>query len=665
MDNSKGCEWFFACAPLNQDLGPNDAKFEIFKPDINSLVRESIQNSMDAVDDDSVPVRMTFKIRGFQRDSFPSFFALKSHIDGCVDYWGKESLNVFNPIKQAISLSSGKERLYYIQVSDANTTGMDYERGNNKTKFHGFLHSTGASNKKKANSGGSFGIGKAAYFAMSPIRTIMVSTMTEDENRNVRYAFQGVSMLCTHTMPDGSLKTPTGFYSTNKEHPVTDIDEIPIQFQRQETGTDINIIGIQINSKDDKLRIYEEMKFAVMRNFWLAIYNKRLDVTIGDETLTSSNIVEYIDRYFPTIADNGRKGNINPRPYLDVVRKATPNNRQFILIEETLPNLGPVRLYIYRHPEGRGQIQFFRMPNMMVKRKKLPAANNFFAVFICDNEDGDKKLKKLETVAHDDWAAENWKPREADGRVSREAIAICNELETFIAESINNAFGINNQDTMEIAGLDRYLYIPTAAENDMLMSDSEALMSEPTGEFKDKGPSPTTTLNGEPKVGEIRVNDQPSTGKVFIGTITKAEFSDEGDLHSGSGRRRKSNPSPKPHVIPGETRQNKPSENGMVGLFAREIDVTYRGIAQKEKGVYYHYLIINSPEEIDNGRIVIETGREYGGSEPLNILESSEGTPRKNSLCELKLKQGTNKILIRFADNLSHTISLSAYEDKQ
>ena len=52
MDDIKQCEWFFSESPKNQDLGPNDAKFEIFKPDINSLVRESIQNSMDAVDDE-------------------------------------------------------------------------------------------------------------------------------------------------------------------------------------------------------------------------------------------------------------------------------------------------------------------------------------------------------------------------------------------------------------------------------------------------------------------------------------------------------------------------------------------------------------------------------------------------------------------------------------
>ena len=657
MDINK-CKWFFAEAPTNQDLGPNDPKFEIFKPDINSLVRESIQNSMDAVDDDSVPVRMSFKIRSFQRDAYPKFFELKDHVDGCLRYWGDSSKDVFNPIKEVLQLSTGKDRLYYIEVSDANTTGMDYERGNNKTKFHGFLHSTGASNKKSVNSGGSFGIGKAAYFAMSPLRSIIVSTMTQEG----AYTFQGIANLCTHEMTDG-LKTPIGFFSTNDEHPITDSSEIPPRFLREEPGTSINIMGVQINSQEDKIAIYEEMKVAVLRNFWLAIYNDRLDVTIGDEIIDSSNVMELVEHYFDGIADNGRKGNINPKAYLELVSKATEEDKTYILKTGILPSLGEVRFYLYRHPEGRGTIQYFRMPNMMVKREKWPSANNFFGVFICDNPEGDVKLKKLETVEHNDWEAKNWKPREIDGSVSREAKKIIEELETFIRDCIDSAFGNKMQDTMEIVGLDKYLYIPTASDNDIL-SSSEALMSEPTGEFKDDGPSPTTVINGTPKVTEIKSNPT-STGKVYIGAPLKAKESDNGNLHSGRGHRPKPEPNPNPHIIPGTGRKSVESEDGVEGTFSKEIDVTYRGIAQKEKGQYYHYLKIKSPENVENGRIVIATGREYGGSEPLNIVETSEGDIFRNSIYNLKLKEGMNTIIIRFADNLSHTLNLEVYEDNR
>lgn len=661
---SKECRWFFSEAPKNQDVGPNDAKFEIFRPDINSLVRESIQNSMDAVDDDSIPVRMSFKIRSFQREAFPHFFELSRHVSGCLRYWGKNAENVFNPILSVLQGSSGKDRLYYIEVSDSNTSGMDYEEGNNKTKFHGFLHSTGASNKKSEHSGGSFGIGKAAYFAMSPIRSIIVSTMTQEG----KHTFQGVSMLCTHMLQDACgneiLHTPTGFYSTNNANPIIDENEIPPLFRRSEPGTSINIMGIQLPYPwEDKKNIYQEIIKAVLINFWLAIYNDKLDVTIGDEEISSRNIKEYVEAYFPGMSDNGRKGNINPRPYLELVDKAMSDDPRYILIENELPHLGNVKLYLFRHPDGRGTIQYFRMPNMMVKRAKLSAANNFFSVFICEDPEGDKKLKKLENVAHDDWDAKYWKPREVNGAVSHEAKEIMNELENFIREAIDTAFGNGNQDTTEIIGMDQYLYIPTASDNDGLFSNSEALLSDPTGGMKDDGSSPTTSMSGSPG-SNANPQEGSSKGSVLKGSNTTASTSRGGGTRSGGGgpdeRQNKGS-----HVKPGTNIRNKEDENGINGNFYREVSVIYRGIAQKKEGIYYHHLKIKSPEDIENGIIEVSTGREFGNFEPLNIIETSAGKINNNSIYNLKLRKGSNTIIIRFADNLSHTLTLDVYEDKK
>ena len=69
--------------------------------------------------------------------------------------------------------------LYYIKVSDFNTTGIGYDTDYREPAFYGFVRAAGVSNKPSANAGGSFGFGKAAYFYISPIRTIPVSTLTE------------------------------------------------------------------------------------------------------------------------------------------------------------------------------------------------------------------------------------------------------------------------------------------------------------------------------------------------------------------------------------------------------------------------------------------------------------------------------------------------------
>lgn len=85
--------------------------------------------------------------------------------------------------------------------------------------------------------------------------------------------FEGVSSLCTHELAgDNDLRVSVGYYDNNDGEPVTDPQYIPTRFQRNEPGTDICIIGIDASDKD---RIYSEMTEAVLRNFWMAIENKK------------------------------------------------------------------------------------------------------------------------------------------------------------------------------------------------------------------------------------------------------------------------------------------------------------------------------------------------------------------------------------------------------
>ena len=52
----KNCKWYFADQPNVQEVGPNNAMEQNFKNHpYAALVRESIQNSLDAVLDKSIP----------------------------------------------------------------------------------------------------------------------------------------------------------------------------------------------------------------------------------------------------------------------------------------------------------------------------------------------------------------------------------------------------------------------------------------------------------------------------------------------------------------------------------------------------------------------------------------------------------------------------------
>ncbi len=82
------CCWHFAQSLGGQDQGPNDAMGENFKKDpYDSLVREAIQNSIDAQADPNVPVIMSFKFKSTTSRNYPELFKIGRHIRGCLEMY--------------------------------------------------------------------------------------------------------------------------------------------------------------------------------------------------------------------------------------------------------------------------------------------------------------------------------------------------------------------------------------------------------------------------------------------------------------------------------------------------------------------------------------------------------------------------------------------------
>ena len=87
--NEKGCRWHFAPQEGGREDGPNDAMMQNFKASpYKALVREAVQNSLDAVLDSTKPVRVEFTFANLNARSFNNFFALQEHILECKEYFG-------------------------------------------------------------------------------------------------------------------------------------------------------------------------------------------------------------------------------------------------------------------------------------------------------------------------------------------------------------------------------------------------------------------------------------------------------------------------------------------------------------------------------------------------------------------------------------------------
>ena len=94
------CNWHFSeQEDATQDIGPNNAAAEYFsETPYPSLIRESIQNSLDAASDSSKPVRMEFSFKQLRTGSYPNFFNLRNHIESILKYYGNKAEAEYGPM---------------------------------------------------------------------------------------------------------------------------------------------------------------------------------------------------------------------------------------------------------------------------------------------------------------------------------------------------------------------------------------------------------------------------------------------------------------------------------------------------------------------------------------------------------------------------------------
>lgn len=653
----KNCKWYFADQPNVQEVGPNNAMEQSFKNHpYAALVRESIQNSLDAVDDKSEPVQVVFSFREMNGCDYPEFFSLKEHIMGCLDYYSNNynAKAIYEPMMKFFADNTHHDHLGYIRVSDYNTKGMSYEKDKTDSPFYAFVRSAGVSAKDDTSAGGSFGFGKAAYYLLSPISTIMVSTCTKNGDR----FFEGASSLCTHTYR-GKKKVAFGYYDDQDGKPISIEADIPAHFRRAEPGTDINILGFKMEYKDEAVK---EMIEAVLRNFWFAIYEGKLEVNVNDVVnITKNTIADLMEEYFEGIEDNTRKaGYYNPRPYFDAVRFANTSSK-YRLIEDKLPLLGHVCFYVFKCKGAVDKIAYMRAPQMLVYSQKNKTNYGMYGVFYCDSEEGNDLLRNMENPAHTEWKATNWRSRGRQNGMGRQVLR---ELDEFINECLNNVFSLKDKIALDIKGLEDFLYIPTSFDDDELeMEDMpESVEGKPTGILQDDGSSYTTDIpKSEDNPTVMPKPNPPSTGYVLINKSTNATNETGGKLLAGHGEAEKK-PDSQGIQKPGNASETKKEdEKGEKGLFATPINIPYRTFSQVEAGKIYHYVVLHPREEVGNVRLhFYAVGEE--SDEELQVEESNIGNVSGNIVRDVHLPEGRLRLRVRFTDNMKHSIKLAAEE---
>jgi len=294
--------WIFPVSAGGELKGFNDGAMDHFRGDrAASVVRETIQNSLDVRDDKKKPVIVAYTFDTLTTREIKEVKDLSDSLNRArMQELSHNSAESSSAKFYDAALQLSKEpKIEIMGVHDFNTTGLTGPTVTVKNEKPGgwlaLVKGAGLSVKTQADSGGSFGHGSKAPIAVSRLRTafyftqILVGKTTENR-------FQGKSILQSHFNKSDEQTQGTGYYGfTNDEASPLINDEIPNWPSKLRSkvgfgcGTSIYVPFADLH-KDEK-EVWREMKLAVIANFYYAILTGSLVVKLGDDDeINSQNV---------------------------------------------------------------------------------------------------------------------------------------------------------------------------------------------------------------------------------------------------------------------------------------------------------------------------------------------------------------------------------------
>ena len=324
--------WKFERNELLISEGPNNAGISSFTNDRSGgLVREFLQNSIDARQSDDKPVEVSFDIVKLAVDDFDIGGLIRALEASCksIDNDDRHRKQFRRGLKM---LKAAKEygHLSALVVTDRNTTGApDLEE--RQDKWWSLTRSVGKSAKDRSDSGGSFGIGKHAAFAATDTRSVLYATAYYNGD-SLECRFTGKSILVSHEIKDKHFKS-TGYLINDSNNN----DFIPEVLNLSSPGTAIAILGFPPSAMKTQTWKKEAAQ-SLLVSFFHALVRKNLIVHLLGQTIDHESI--------NSIAENRTD---------DKLRDLIAVSRSDIVRSTDIDGIGHVNLRIHVDKDNRNQ----------------------------------------------------------------------------------------------------------------------------------------------------------------------------------------------------------------------------------------------------------------------------------------------------------------------
>lgn len=439
-------KWRFASNNKGIVDGFNDPGIETFSANsIASMVREVIQNSVDQQVDDSRPVVVDFDSFQVTQDEIPGGRQLENIFDRCITA-SKGDPVATGFFQQAQKLMKGK--IDVLRISDHNTTGLvGAETDDTKTPWHQLVKGRGSSNKN-INSGGSFGIGKAAPLACSYFHTIFYASKVDAID-----SYVGVSRLLSFKEKESGFfgkeytTTGTGFYSSSDNMNAILKPFAMGHFKRRDNGTDIYILALE---KDKDL--YGTIRLAVLENFFVSIEFQKLIVHVGQDTINRNSLAQYIAQL-----DDKKYAALKDYYNLLIHRHDDPEENRVISLDADEYGKkygikdGECTLLLHQGEDLNQRVLMTRKTGMtLFPQSRLGNSISYTGILLIQGDTMNQIFKTMEMPAHDKWEPGRCKVNKTFYENAY------TDLKQYLRKKIIENFGAPQQDIEAAYGMDEF-----------------------------------------------------------------------------------------------------------------------------------------------------------------------------------------------------------------
>ncbi len=461
-------DWRFPLNGGGTDDGFNNASIDTFKGHrVFSLVRETIQNSLDARTDASQPVLVAFTDNDVPLGSFQGVSRLLPWLERASERAALISDSDEHTAKfyrNAIQLVRSGSAVRVFGIHDFRTTGLTGPTSSTAKERPGpwiaLLKGSGMSVHKKRDAGGSFGHGSKAPLVISQLRAAFYYTIV-NESGGVEQRFQGKSILQSMETPDG-LTQGTGYFGEVVGLLPLLNEDIPhwASAIRSEaggisaTGTSIFLPFPQFVSQGPSL--WREIRIAVLANFYLAIKHRKLEVVLMGERIDAENVDGLFKEVLATLTKQDTDGATEISASLEASATAllaTEGEKGV----ETLKSIGVISWYLRTGEEITRRHVGIARNGMLITRKAkwldyFKGVKPFDLMISVDSVEGSSFLRSLENPAHTEFDLD----RIDDSREHFEATKKYRQFTREVKELVNTLAAIPLNEEIALSDLNEF-----------------------------------------------------------------------------------------------------------------------------------------------------------------------------------------------------------------